>query len=93
MTTKYPALQRALLGHAATLVAPGGALVYSTCTTEPEETGEVIDAFLHEHPAFSLGPLDAMISNDILSNDRKYMRTWPHKHNMDGFFAVRMNKS
>ncbi|MDO5318119.1 MAG: transcription antitermination factor NusB [bacterium] len=46
-------LQAQILADAATRVAPGGLLVYSTCSNEPEENGEQIAAFLASHPEFS----------------------------------------
>jgi 16S rRNA (cytosine967-C5)-methyltransferase len=42
-------VQRAMLVQAATLVAPGGALVYSTCSLEPEEGAAQVEAFLGAH--------------------------------------------
>jgi 16S rRNA (cytosine967-C5)-methyltransferase len=47
--TRMAALQRNMLAHAVTLVAPGGTLVYSTCSLEPEEGAAQIEAFLAEH--------------------------------------------
>ena len=47
------ALQAQILDAAATLVAPGGRLVYSTCSNEPEENGEQVAAFLARHPDFA----------------------------------------
>ena len=49
---KITALQRRILGEAARLTAPGGQLVYSTCSIEPEENGLQVEAFLKEHPGF-----------------------------------------
>ena len=43
-----------LLQQAATQVKPGGVLVYSTCSLEPEENGEVVKQFLNEHADFKL---------------------------------------
>ncbi|MBQ6340450.1 MAG: MFS transporter [Kiritimatiellae bacterium] len=45
-------LQAQLLDAAAALVAPGGRLVYSTCSNEPEENGEQVTAFLARHSDF-----------------------------------------
>ena len=45
-------IQRAILHEAATAVKPGGSLVYSTCSLEPEENEETISHFLSEHPLF-----------------------------------------
>ena len=47
-------LQAQILDAASALVAPGGSLVYSTCSNEPEENGDQIAAFLARHPAFTL---------------------------------------
>ena len=46
-------LQRDILSAAAAHVAPGGTLVYSTCSVEPEENGGQVERFLAEHPEFS----------------------------------------
>jgi 16S rRNA (cytosine967-C5)-methyltransferase len=92
ITKKYPQLQAKLLRHLAGLVKDGGILVYSACTNEPEETNEVISAFLGENPQFDPVSLDTILPRGLLSNDRNYLRTWPHKHNMDGFFAVKLVK-
>jgi 16S rRNA (cytosine967-C5)-methyltransferase len=48
------AAQLDLLKQAATQVKPGGVLVYSTCSLEPEENGEVVKQFLSEHADFKL---------------------------------------
>ena len=45
-------LQAEILARAAAFVAPGGLLVYSTCSNEPEENEEQIAAFLAAHPEF-----------------------------------------
>ena len=46
-------LQAQILDEAAKFVAPGGRLVYSTCSNEPEENGEQVAAFLARHPGFA----------------------------------------
>jgi len=48
------ALQRSILAEGARLTAPGGQLVYSTCSIEPEEDDENVAAFLKEHEGFEL---------------------------------------
>ena len=47
------ALQAEILDAAAPFVAPGGSLVYSTCSLEPEENEEQVAAFLARHPDFA----------------------------------------
>ena len=46
--------QLVLLKRAAPKLKPGGVLVYSTCSLEPEENREVVQQFLHEHNNFKL---------------------------------------
>ena len=59
MSPAWPSCRRALLAHAATLVSPGGAIVYSTCSLEPEEGEHRIAAFLAGHADFQRSPIEA----------------------------------
>jgi 16S rRNA (cytosine967-C5)-methyltransferase len=91
---KLAGLQRAILHGVAPCVRPGGVLVYATCTTEPEENEGTVEAFLGTHPEFRLedagprlpGPAAALAAKGSL-------RTWPHRHGVDGFFAARLRRS
>jgi 16S rRNA (cytosine967-C5)-methyltransferase len=47
-------IQQAMLNNAATLLRPGGRLVYSTCSLEPEEGTELVRAWLRGRPEFRL---------------------------------------
>ena len=47
-------LQAEILDGVVPLLAPGGTIVYSTCSNEPEENGGTVEAFLARHPGFSL---------------------------------------
>ena len=49
------AQQREILHEAARLTAPGGTLIYSTCSIEPEENGDLLAEFVGENPEFTLG--------------------------------------
>ncbi|MEJ2634956.1 MAG: 16S rRNA (cytosine(967)-C(5))-methyltransferase RsmB [Calditrichia bacterium] len=84
-------LQLSLLDSAATVLKPGGVLVYSTCTIEPEENDKVISAFLEQHPEFGLEDLRSLVPAVYLE-DRYFVKTFPHKHKMDGSFAARLRK-
>jgi 16S rRNA (cytosine967-C5)-methyltransferase len=84
-------LQLALLRRAALALRPGGALVYSTCTLSPEENEAVVHAFLAEAPELRITPLEAVpAALRPLLGDDGFLRTFPHRHDADGFFAARL---
>lgn len=85
-------LQLALLENAALLLKPGGVLVYSTCTTEPEENEQIVRAFLNRHPEFLLENAGPFVSHDLVTKEG-FVQTFPHKHGMDGSFAARLVKN
>jgi 16S rRNA (cytosine967-C5)-methyltransferase len=84
--------QAMLLNQAAPLVKPGGRLVYAVCTLTPEETDRQVAAFLTHHPDFRLVPLDGLVPEHWheLLDGQGCLRTWPHRHGLDGFFAARL---
>lgn len=85
------AIQRSIVRAAATLVKPGGLLIYSTCSLEPEENDLQVEAFLDEHPHFVLEPPpDGAIPATVLDAGR--LRVLPHKHGTDGAFAARLRR-
>jgi 16S rRNA (cytosine967-C5)-methyltransferase len=85
------AAQRAILRSAAALVAPGGLLIYSTCSLEPEENEEQVAHFLDSHPGFVLEPppADAVPATVV---DDGMLRVLPQRHGVDGAFAARMRR-
>jgi 16S rRNA (cytosine967-C5)-methyltransferase len=85
------ARQRRILAHAAQAVAPGGRLVYSTCSVEPEENEEVVASFLEAHPAFELIRPD--VPEQLLTNEGTAARTWPQRDGTDGFFVAAFKRS
>jgi 16S rRNA (cytosine967-C5)-methyltransferase len=80
-----------LLEKASKLVKNGGVIVYSTCTIEPEENIEIVKEFLSRHPEFKIDDARNYLPSDIV-NGEGCMETYPHKHDMDGGFAVRLIK-
>jgi 16S rRNA (cytosine967-C5)-methyltransferase len=79
-----------MLGHAAAAVAPGGRLVYATCSSEPEENEEIAAAFLDD--AIGFAPLDARRAHPDLPpavvDDRGHLRTTPDQHGLEAFFGA-----
>jgi 16S rRNA (cytosine967-C5)-methyltransferase len=86
-------LQRELLAGVAGAVAIGGLLVYSTCSLEPEETDAVVADFLAGHPPFQVeDPGAALRRQGDLVDGEGSLRSWPHRHETDGFFVVRFRR-
>lgn len=95
--------QSGVLGQAGRLVRPGGRLVYSTCTFEPEENEQVIANFLREHPDFQLiePPLQPGFSSgnpDWAAGGESFhlertVRLWPQRWPGGGQFIAVMERS
>lgn len=83
-------LQQRILQSAARCVAPGGRLVYSTCSVLPEENEAQIEQFLAKHPDFRLLNAVTTLGDRIqgLASEDDYLRLRPDVHGTDGFFAA-----
>jgi 16S rRNA (cytosine967-C5)-methyltransferase len=85
------AQQRSILRTAATAVRPGGLLIYSTCSLEPEENDEQIESFLADHDDWKLEPpADGVVPATVLDAGR--LRVLPQRHGTDGAFAARLRR-
>jgi 16S rRNA (cytosine967-C5)-methyltransferase len=80
-----PALQRAIVESALGHLRPGGTLVYATCTFRREEDEAVALAIEADHP--ELERIAPPVPRAVLTPDR-FLRTWPHRHGTDAFFAA-----
>ena len=85
-------LQLDLLAAGGRQARPGGVLVYSVCSFEPEETVEVVERFLDRHPGFVLESASGLLP-DAVVNDMGFMSVLPHVHGCDGAFAARFRKT
>lgn len=91
----FAALQLRLLHATAARVRPGGVLVYATCTLTREENESVIERFLAAESSFRVedprldlpDPARALVGPDY------FLRTFPHRHGLDGFFAARLRRA
>lgn len=82
------AKQSSILAAAATLLKPGGHLVYATCSLLEAENDAVVDAFLAAHPEFKLLSAEEALAKHGITTVGERLRILPHQHATDGFFAA-----
>lgn len=86
-------LQAEILEAAATCLKPNGILVYATCTLHPAENEAVIEQFLQRHSDWQLAPLPEESPFQAWAEANGTLRIWPHRHDRDGFFGARLQRS
>ena len=79
--------QRAILAAAASLVRPGGRLVYATCSLLAAENADIVDAFLATGPGFRRGDARAALPVRPAGDGPDLVLT-PHRHGTDGVYAA-----
>lgn len=87
---RHAARQRALLRSLARLVRPGGRLVYATCSLEPEEGEDVIEAALAEGGQLRPVPPPGWAS---VFGGTRFLRTLPERDRADGFFVAVLERA
>jgi 16S rRNA (cytosine967-C5)-methyltransferase len=84
--------QGRMLAEASAAVAPGGRLVYATCSSEPEENDQVVSAFLANHAGFRRVPAQTLIGEGlaaaVLNPDTGELVTRPDHHGLECFYAA-----
>jgi len=95
-------IQKQLLDTAFSILKPGGTLVYSTCSLEPEEDEGVIDSLLKKHDDAKLQKisLDIKSSQPVVEFEKnvyspevkKCLRLWPQDNDTEGFFVAKIMK-
>ena len=80
---------------AARCVAPGGRLVYATCSLLREENEEQVQAFLSRHPHFRQLDAGAILAGRIdgPTLDGPFLQLRPDRHGTDGFFAAAFERA
>jgi 16S rRNA (cytosine967-C5)-methyltransferase len=84
-------LQAELLERTSEVVAPGGLLIYSTCSLEPEENERQVERFLARHPDFRREPSETF-PPALMSEDGD-LTIVPQRHQMDGAYAARLRRA
>jgi NOL1/NOP2/sun family putative RNA methylase len=102
LVEKSAELQRDILEQTAGMLKPGGRLVYSTCTFNPQENEGIIQAFLEDHPEFELRPVPQAAHYrpgrpDWVDGGREELaltgRLWPHHLKGEGHFVAVLEKT
>ncbi len=84
----FQELQLRILHSAAASVRSGGRVIYSTCSTEPEENEEVVNSFLASNSGFRLVRPDSPAGVEHWLGPDLLLRTFPSTRLWDGFFAA-----
>jgi NOL1/NOP2/sun family putative RNA methylase len=101
MIKRIAAMQRKLILVAYKLLAPGGTLVYSTCSTEPEEDEAIVSFLLDNTDAQAVpielnlkhGPAVAEFEGNVYRKEVKHcLRLWPQDNDTEGFFVAKIVK-
>ena len=94
-------MQLEILNHAFSITAPGGILVYSTCSLMKEQNEDVVDEFLQTHGHNCRLVKDYTTSENVSlhqfefesENGNRYLRFEPSKHKIGGFFVAKILKN
>ena len=85
--------QRRILAHASGVVAPGGYLLYSTCTFSREENEDNLSWFLEKFPEFSAIPVTSLRVHQSHLSDLPCYRLWPYQGLGAGAFCALLRKA
>lgn len=87
---RLAALQLAIMDGVAPFLGPGGVLVYAVCTFTREENEDVVTRFHAAHPRFVVERVAGSEAPPTAVTAAGFLRTLPHRHGLDGFFAARL---
>jgi 16S rRNA (cytosine967-C5)-methyltransferase len=93
---RFSALQERIVARALELVAPGGRLIYATCSVLAAENEVVIDRVRAAHPELELVPVKAIWGREraaaLTDASGTVLSLGPDRHGTDGFFAAVLRK-
>lgn len=102
MVRRLAAMQKQLLDTAYPMLKPGGVLVYSTCSLEPEENEGVVSYILNKYADMKMQnilldirrsePVKEFEGNRYHPDTRRCLRIWPQDNDTQGFFVAKMRK-
>ena len=81
--------QKEILDEAVKMLAPGGTLVYSTCTILERENQAVVQEFLQQHPEFEAVPIEHPVFG---TSENGMITLLPSIHDTDGFFIAKLRR-
>ncbi|HXF16199.1 MAG TPA: RsmB/NOP family class I SAM-dependent RNA methyltransferase, partial [Burkholderiales bacterium] len=85
--------QEKILSASASLLKPGGRLVYATCSVLGQENQAVVEQFLADHSSFEkISAKHELAENHIALDSDEYLKLCPHLHDTDAFFAAIMQR-
>jgi 16S rRNA (cytosine967-C5)-methyltransferase len=87
---RFARVQAQILASAAGVVKTGGRLIYSTCSSEPDENEHVVEAFLAARRDFEQRPVEGLPAELITGTGA--LRTLPFRDGLEGFFAAQLVK-
>jgi len=95
MFRRHHDLQTQILAVVSTVLRPGGVLVYSTCSTEREETEDVVEHFCRTCPGWRRESVESWVPSSALScvTTQGALSTMGNRYGMDGFYAARLRKT
>ena len=83
----FAVAQKIILQNVSAAVKKGGRLIYCTCSLLPEENENIVDDFIKQNKNFSMCPPPESTNRKLIDH-RGFFHTYPHHHNMDGFFGA-----
>ena len=88
---KFANVQLSIINNCSKYLKKGGVLVYATCSIEPEENLMVVNKFLNLNSNFVVDKIPNNVPEQWIK-DNKVLNVFPHEHELDGIFAIRMKK-